>query len=127
MLPEVKSPQLRFVLFLLISGCLLLIISAIQMAFSGRSLPLFISLLLWAPLAWGLWRLHPVARKVTVILLWLIVIILPIGLINPFAAMDGLVAADLMNVAVSVYGIVAAALFCLHILGKYKKEFRHGS
>jgi len=126
MLPEVKSPLLRFVLFLLISGCLLLIISAIQMAFAGRLLPLFISLLLWAPLAWGLWQMHPLARKVAVILLWLIVIVLPIGLINPFAAMDGLVSGELQDVAVPVYGIVAAALFCLHILGKYKKEFRHG-
>ena len=57
--------------------------------------------------------------------LWLVVIVLPIDLINPFAAMDGLVTAELMRVAVPVCGLVAAALFCLYILGKYKAEFRH--
>lgn len=123
MLPDVKSPLLRFALYMLISVCLWLIVSAAQMAFSGRLLPLFISLFLWAPLAWGLWRLHPLARKVAVILLWLIVIVLPIGLINPFAAMDGLVSGKLQDVAVPVYGAVAVALFVLHILGKYKSEF----
>jgi hypothetical protein len=126
MLPDVKFPLLRFVLFLLISGCLWLIVSAFQLAFSGRLLPLLISLCLWAPLAWGLWQLHPLARKVAVILLWLIVLVLPIGLINPFAAMDGGVSGTLLDVAVPVYGLVAVALFCLHILGKYKQAFSHG-
>ncbi len=125
MLPDVKFTLLRFVLFLLISGCFWLIVSALQLAFSGRLLPLLISLCLWAPLAWGLWQRHPLARKAAVILLWLIVIILPIGLINPFAAMDGGLSGTLLGVAVPVYGLVAVALYCLHILGKYKQEFSH--
>ena len=111
-------PVLKAVLITLVVGCTLLVASAIQQALSGAYRPLLLATLLWAPLAWGLWLLHPLARKVAVALLWLVVIVLPIGLINPFAALDGLVSSSLWEVAIPNYSIVAAALFCLHILGK---------
>ncbi len=116
-------PVLKAVLIALVVGCGILVALAIRLAMSGKYLPLIFAILLWGPLAWGLWRLHPLARKVAVLLLWLVVIVLPIGLINPFAAMDGLVSVAPLQVAIPVYGVVAMALFCLHILGKHKKAF----
>lgn len=88
-------------------------------------MPLMISFLLWMPLGWGLWSLRPFARKVAVAMLWLVVIVLPIGVINPFAAMDGMIdlRASLWALIVPVYGVVALALVMLHILGKHKSAF----
>lgn len=124
-----KTPSitLKCVLFMLIAGCAWLAISAVLLAATGNYLPLFFALVLWAPLGWGLWQMHPVARRVAVTLLWLIVVVLPIGVINPFAAMDGVVATDkpLWQVALPVFGVVAMAVFTLHILGKHKAEFGH--
>ena len=110
---------------LLVSTCSLLVASAALQALSGLYRPLLFATLGWAPLPWGLWILHPVARKASVALLWLVVIVLPIGPINPFAAMDRVVYGSLWEVAIPIYGIVAAALFCIHVLAKYKEEFRH--
>jgi hypothetical protein len=86
---KVASPALKAVLITLVLSCLLLVVTAIQQALSGRYLPLLFAAVLWAPMAWGLWHLHPLARKVAVALLWLVIIVLPIGVINPFAAIDG--------------------------------------
>lgn len=123
MLSTHDSPALKGVLLLLILCCLWLAVSAVGEAVSGNWLPLVVALLLWLP--WGLWRLHPLARRVAVALLWLVVIVLPIGVINPFAAMDGAVdiGQPLWRLALPVFGGVALVLFALHILGKYKAEF----
>lgn len=125
MLPDEKSHILKLVLLLLIGGCAAMSVSAVWMAFSGRLMPLGVSLMLWLPLAWGLWRLHPLARKVAVVLLWLVVIVLPIGLINPFAAMDGAIDphTSIWTLAIPVYMLVALAVFMLHILGKHRSAF----
>lgn len=125
MISKLSSPALKGVLLLLILGCLWLAASAVGEAISGNWFPLGVALLLWLPLAWGLWRLHPLARRVAVALLWLVVIVLPIGIINPFAAMDGAVdiSQPLRRLVVPVFGGVAVALFMLHILGQYKAQF----
>jgi hypothetical protein len=128
MLPAVSSPALKRVLLLLICACAAIVGNALLLAWNGRYLPLALSVVLWLPLVWGLWMLHPLARKVTVGLLWMVVLILPIGVINPFAAMDGAINTDvpLWRLALPVFGIVGLALFALHILGKHKAEFgRH--
>ena len=122
---KVASPALKAVLITLVLSCLLLVVTAIQQALSGRYLPLLFAAVLWAPMAWGLWHLHPLARKVAVPLLWLAIIVLPMGAINPFAATDGAIDMDtpLWRLALPVFGAGALALFALHILGKYKSEF----
>jgi hypothetical protein len=122
---KVASPALKAVLITLVVSCLLLVVTAIQQALSGRYLPLLFAAVLWAPLAWGLWHLHPLARKVALALLWLLIVILPIGVINPFAAMDGAISLDtpLWQLAVPLFGTVAAALFAVHILIKHKAAF----
>lgn len=117
---------LKAVLAVLVVVCTLLVASAVFRAMSGSYRPLLFAALWWGPLAWGLWKLHPVARRVSVALLWIVVVVLPIGLINPFAAVDRVVSGSLWEVALPIYSAVAAALYCIHILAKYKQEFHRG-
>jgi len=129
MLPRPVSPALQAVRLSLIAGCLWLAVSAVRESPGGNWLPLGLALLLWLPLAVGLWHYHPLARRIAVFLLWLVVIVLPIGVINPFAAMDGAIDVDqpLWRLALPLLGVIALALAMLHILGKHKDVFRHGS
>lgn len=119
-------PQpLKRVIWTLIAVCLVLVASSLRLALNGNYLPLGVSALLWLPLGWGLWRMHRMARRVAVGLLWVIVVVLPIGIINPFAAMDGRVSIDTPSwqLAVPVFSLVAIAVYMLHILGKHKAAF----
>lgn len=58
--------------------------------------------------------------------LWLIAVFLPLGLINPFAAIDNPdpTPPSALRLALLVYPWVATSLFAIHVLGKYKNEFR---
>lgn len=71
MRPEIDSRALKLVLLVLM-GVWLWRVAAV----------------LWVPLAWGLWRMRPLARNVAVAPLWLVILVLRIGVINPIAAMD---------------------------------------
>ena len=77
-------------------------------------------------LAVGLWRLAAWARFLTVICLWCTVL-LPIGMLSPFSAGDIILAGqDPPNpsmILLRFLPIMVAALFGLHILGKYRGEF----
>jgi hypothetical protein len=59
--------------------------------------------------------------------LWLVVFIVPLGTINPFAAMDELGPSHPPLWELIVFRIapwVVPSLFAIHVLGKYKGEFR---
>lgn len=71
MRPEIDSRALKLVLLVLM-GVWLWRVAAV----------------LWVPLAWGLSRMRPLARNVAVAPLWLVILVLRIGVINPIAAMD---------------------------------------
>lgn len=122
------STALKCVLSMLIAGCAWLVVSAAMQIPDGNYWPALLACILWGPLGWGLWQMHPLARRVVVVLLWFIVLVLPVGVINPFAAMDGAIPADqpIWQIALPLFGLVAVALFMLHVLGKHKAEFtRH--
>lgn len=75
-------------------------------------------------LSWGMWRLKKWARWITVFVLWFCVIVIPIGVLNPFAAMEWEGGAPQWEVLASwVAGGVALGLFVLHVLGKHKGDF----
>jgi hypothetical protein len=77
-------------------------------------------------LAVGLWhRLHA-ARLFVLVVLWFVVIVVPIGVINPFAAMDsyGNSPPSVWALIFKVAPWVVGSLFVIHVLGKYKREFR---
>ena len=79
-------------------------------------------------LAVGLWRLVSWARHLTVICLWLAVLLLPIGALSPFNAGDMMLAGkDPLSpiiIALILLPIVLSGLWGLHILGKYRGEFK---
>ena len=116
------SLSLKRVLWTLIAGCLALAAFAF---FSGKTVPMLFAVFLWLPLAWGLFQRREWARRVTLVLLWLVIVVLPIGVINPFAAMDGAIATDtpIWRLALPVFSAVALALFMVHILGLHKAAF----
>lgn len=75
-------------------------------------------------LAVGLVRRSASARTFTVWVLWLIVFVIPIGVINPFAAIDW--APNFPSVeklALIVYSGVAVSLMLLHFFIKHKRYF----
>jgi hypothetical protein len=77
------------------------------------------------PLIVGLWFLKELARKVVSTILILLTILLPIGIINPFAAMDMQPSPPgVWELAFQVYPWVAVGLLIVHVLGKYKSEFK---
>jgi hypothetical protein len=84
--------------------------------------------LLIAANAIGLIRLIPWSRAVTVTILWAIILMATVGWINPFTAGDYAASGQEIPsvwymVAVSAVWVVPS-LYILHILGKYKSEFR---
>jgi hypothetical protein len=78
----------------------------------------------FAALSWGMWRLKRWARWITVPALWFCVIVVPIGVLNPFAAMEWEGGAPpLASLAPWVgFGIVIG-LGVLHVLGKHRADF----
>jgi hypothetical protein len=84
---------------------------------------------LWTPLAVGLWRRHATARTVALGVAWYMVVVIPLGTINPLAAVNDYgpnppsVSELLLEIAPSMF----FALLGIHVLGKYKGEFRNGS
>jgi hypothetical protein len=73
----------------------------------------------------GLWLRHPIARQSALIFLWFIVVIIPMGTINPFFAMDMPNPPPAWRlIAFFVLPWVVPALFAIHILDKHKNEFR---
>ncbi len=124
-LPKTKSIALRAVIVLLTILLACAIINGVRMALLGIYVPVVVSLCIWLPLAYGLWNLKNAARVGISILLWWVAIVVPVGMINPFAAINGPGPPfpDVWDLAMLVYPCAAVALVALHVLGKYKKEF----
>jgi hypothetical protein len=79
-------------------------------------------------IAAGLWRLVSWARLLTVICLWFAVIVLPIGVLSPFNAGDIMLAGkdppSPLIITLKLLPIIVAGLWGLHVLGKYRGEFK---
>jgi hypothetical protein len=79
----------------------------------------------FAVFSWGMWRLKKWARWFTVIVLWFCVIVVPVGLLNPFAAMEWQGGAPRWEVLAFWVALgVVLGLFLLHVLGRHKAEFK---
>jgi hypothetical protein len=129
LLPATDKPVLRWTLVALAVGCIWSAARSIQLALGGAYFSGVLAVALWLPLAVGLWRCHPAARVVAKAVLWLIVIIVPFGIVNPFAAMDELgpnppPVAELLLFWVAPW--VIPSLLAIHVLGKYAAEFQRG-
>jgi len=127
LLPRTKEPTLCLVVVVLSSSCLLECLNYLHLTFydqwgGGYAL---IGVFFWLPLACGLWMLRPSARRVVVLVLWFLIVVLPVGIINPFTAMDelGPDPPSAWVLAAWVYPFVGLGVFFLHVLGKYRCEF----
>lgn len=80
-----------------------------------------------ALVAVGLWCLNEAARQIARAWFWFAFGVMPFGIINPFAAINdfGLTPPPVNElIFVWVLPWVIPALFGIHILGKYKAEFK---
>lgn len=99
---------------------------AVVLTFNIIRAPLaLLGVLFFATLSCGMWRLKQWARWITVGAIWIGIIVIPIGVLNPFAAMDWEGGAPRWEVLASWIALgVASGLFVLHVLGKHKGEFK---
>lgn len=78
--------------------------------------------------SYGILRLWSWARWVAVVSLWLLILVLVVGIINPYTAMEMMHAGksppSVISLLAFIVPAVSAILWILHILGKYKTKFR---
>ncbi|HEY4998514.1 MAG TPA: hypothetical protein VII36_05200 [Usitatibacter sp.] len=77
---------------------------------------------LFALLAWGMWTLSRFARWVTVIWIWVMVIVMPLGVVTTPVAPEP--PAYWGSMLAAVTPLVVLGLFFLHTFGKHKREFK---
>ncbi len=93
---------------------------------SSESLLAPVLAILFTASSYGMLRMTAWARGVTVVLLWLLVVLLIVGIFNPFMASDWMAAGGAPSVATLLAYIIPAEaiiIWMLHILGKYKRRF----
>jgi hypothetical protein len=80
---------------------------------------------LFALLAWGMWSLSRFARWVTVIWLWVMVVLLPVGVFTSSADPQSLGGSPYWgSLLAGITPLVVLALFFIYVLGKHKREFK---
>ena len=97
--------------------------AAIAVAFALQAMRQPVGLLLaplFALLAWGMWSLSRVARWVTVIWLWILVLLMTAGVFMPRP--EG--AEYWGSMLAAVTPLVVLGLFFIYVLGKHKREFK---
>ena len=125
LLPSANSRTLRWTLFSLALACLWPVARGVMLIAAGQ-LQGLLTIGFFALLGAGLWLRLRVARGLALVILWFVAIFLPLGLINPFAAMDNPAPnpPSAWHLALLIYPWVVVSLFAIHVLGKYKDEFR---
>ena len=79
---------------------------------------------LFALLAWGMWSLSRFVRWVTVIWLWLTVLIIPLGILMPFAPEGQGGTPYWGTLLAGLTPLIVLGLFFLYVFGKHKREFK---
>ena len=77
---------------------------------------------LFALLAWGMWALSRFARWVTLVWLWIVVILLPLGILMPAKDTDAVPYWG--SLVAGITPLIVAGLFFIYVLGKHKREFK---
>lgn len=125
LLPSTRSQLLAWTLLILAIVCAWFALHGMLLALRGERWGA-IAALFFLMLGLGLWlRLH-IARLLALGLLWLIVVVVPIGVINPFAAMgnQGPNLAPMGDLVLRIAPWLIVSLFVIYVLGKHKREFR---
>ncbi|MEP7069603.1 MAG: hypothetical protein ABI789_10195 [Usitatibacter sp.] len=80
---------------------------------------------LFALLAWGLWTLSRAARWVTVIWLWVMVVVMPLGVIAPATSPQHPGNVPYWgSMLAAVTPLIALGLFFILVFGRHKREFK---
>lgn len=116
---------LRWVVTLLCAFYLAEAAGGIRLALSH---PLYavIALCFWLPLAIGLWLMNRIARMVALVIHWMLFVLIPFGLLNPFADMDhtfGRVPPPLWLLLTVVLALGTLNCLALFYLLKFKEQF----
>ena len=118
-LPKTRVKSLLFVILALCGMCLEYIVSALAGAEAFR---LFYALVLFLPLMIGLWHQSNLARLFVSGVLLILVVLAPLLALDPFDRDAPY--PDVGDFALEVYPWVVVGLMVIHILGKYKSEFK---
>ena len=112
-LPKARSPLLAFAVALMA-----VFYAAVAIAFAANVMKQPVGLFvapLFALLAWGIWTLSRFARWVTVIWIWVMVIVMPLGLVDaPYWG----------SMLAALTPFVVLGLFFLLVFGRHKREFK---
>ena len=114
-------------LFVLVVGlCIAMLSLVISALASGDSFRISFALFVFAPLTVGLWLQLNFARAFLAAVLLFASVVMPFGFINPFAVGDYFPASppDVWDLALDVFPWSVIGLIAVHVLGKYKSEFR---
>ncbi len=102
--------------------------AAVAIAFAANVMKQPAALLvtpLFALLAWGIWTLSRFARWVTVIWLWVMVIVMPLGALAPLASQGAQADAPYWGAMLAaITPLVVLGLFFLLVFGRHKREFK---
>src|SRR5262245_41755302 len=119
-LPHVKSRPLMVVVLVMVALYGALVLQSLVELFLQPDWGASIMAATWFLLGVGMWRLHPAARWVTVILLWILILVLIGGAINPFTAGDlmaeGKTPPSVWMLAAWIAPAVIVSLAVIHIL-----------
>lgn len=130
LLPDTNEPSLRVAVIGMAMGCVWFAANGLLLAHSGNLSAGVVPLILFPPLALGLWRLLQWARLMALFILWFLVIMVagPFGELSVFAEINGEapplpIAEQLMS---RVAPFVIPALFFIEVLYAYGMEFSRG-
>ena len=80
---------------------------------------------LFALLAWGMWTLSRFARWVSVIWMWVMVIVMPLGVVVPISAPGASGGAPYWGAMLAaITPLVVLGLFFILVFGRHKREFK---
>ena len=116
-------PQARSRLLAVTAAGITVFYSIVAVGFAANLMAKPIGLViapLFALLAWGMWKLSRFVRWVTIFWLWVLVILMPLAAFHSDAGAP--VFWGTMLAAVTPF--VVLGLFCIYVLGKFKREFK---
>jgi hypothetical protein len=122
-LPKTRVKSLLFVILAL---CMTLFHLIVEAVLSGDEFRVYFAIFCFLPLMIGLWCQFNFVRISVAAVLLVLMIFIPPGIINPFSAINGDTPdfPDAWELVLQVYSWVIVGLMVVHILGKYRSEFR---
>jgi hypothetical protein len=117
-------PEARSRLLAVAAALLAAFYAAIAIAFALNVMRMPIGLLLgplFALLAWGMWKLSRFARWVTIIWLWVMVLVMPMGVFGPSDSPNTPYWGTMLA---AITPFVVLGLAFIYVLGKHKREFK---